>query len=327
MHAAASRARPPQKRGRQTGKGRTRISHGPAALVSSWGYCSRCDGLTSQYGGAGYFCDWCQAREDVDRIAAADYLLAPEQTAPVLASVRPTFATVVKLDRNGRAREPQEGEALICVPARASRKALLDAQAAARAGTARLQDGWSLDYVFEHAALGRDMLCRDLEQHRSNLDRKTVAAGLDELVSLGVLERVGQLLPWVDVHEQDAERVNKTGAFTYRILVRLRHFGEASAAALAALYVASASYGGTGGLARAGRCLRWAVENAVEGTRNRIGHWLACRCIDAGLTEGDAEPVMRDYVRQVGGQGCFAYMTREAMRTLAGVYRRAGRHR
>ena len=57
--------------------------------------------------------------------------------------------------------------------------------------------------------------------------------------------------------------------------------------------------GGITGSRRASKALQWAVENAKEGTRNAIGFWLANRCKDAGLTDGDAQGLIREYVASV----------------------------
>lgn len=42
-------------------------------------------------------------------------------------------------------------------------------------------------------------------------------------------------------------------------------------------------------------CLSAAIQDAQPGDRNNFGHWLTCRCTDAGLSEGETIKVMEVY--------------------------------
>lgn len=198
-------------------------------------------------------------------------------------------------------------------------RAWLVAKSLARITTARLVGGWSLAYVLKTAALGRDQIAADLAAHGHPMDRKTVGYMLDELADLGLITRTGQLPAWTDPDEQDASRIIKSGARLWALTVEIRTLGQA-ALALALKLRLSASLGGIPGQSRAEKALRWALDNAQEGKRNHIGAWLACRCKDAGLTEDDADHLLRRYVAGVDQAG-HRYTLREATRTFASVYR------
>ena len=219
----------------------------------------------------------------------------------VLEALRPSFIT------------PEE----LPVPEHASRVAQVVALAIISMTNDRLADGWSLHHCLESSALGRDQIVRQLQMLGQSLDRKTVAAGLRELTKLGVLTRVGQADHWTDLAEQDASRVFKSGAFLYELHVQLRNLGSEG---LAQLLHISATLGGITGSRRGSKALKWAVENAKEGCRNAIGFWLANRCKDAGLTEGDAQGLIREYAASVNS-GNHPYTLREALLSLHSAYK------
>ncbi|HEU5344087.1 MAG TPA: bifunctional DNA primase/polymerase [Ktedonobacterales bacterium] len=67
--------------------------------------------------------------------------------------------------------------------------------------------------------------------------------------------------------------------------------------------------------------LRRAVARTKdEGQRNAIGFWLATQVRDDGMTQANAERVMRAYSAQVTDFGDHPYTEEEAMKTLASVY-------
>jgi hypothetical protein len=216
--------------------------------------------------------------------------------------------------------------AALRVPDAASKNAKLIAKAITNIASRRLTAGWSLTYILRTAALGRDMIVRQLEQSGTPRDRKTVAHCLVELVELGVLRRTGQLPDWTDPNADGTQAlIQKSGAYLYALNVTIREIG---ARALEGLISSNAALGGTVGEGRAHRCLKWSVENAQPGVRNHIGHWLANRCTDAGLTEDQAQPVMESYCAQLSKytpRRVPAYTCREAMATLRSVYRKRQR--
>jgi hypothetical protein len=207
-------------------------------------------------------------------------------------------------------------------PDHVSKGALRVARMIASIAERRIYAGWSLAYAFRTAALGRDLIVTELQKYGHTADRKTVASCLLELAEAGVIERTGQLRGWTDPDAQDDERVHKSGAFTYRLRIRFRQLGDLALNAVLRLSSSASPWGNTT-LRRAERALEWALGNAKPGHRNRIGHWLACRCRDAGLTEGDAGAVMGRYVAGVDQSGpSRPYEADEAGRTLASVYRK-----
>jgi hypothetical protein len=269
--------------------------NGSDHLVGNWGYCIACDSPTP-----GRLCETCAT--EPKHVEAAAALLTP--------------TSVVALPDG---REIEDGRAAVLrLPEHLSRRARQAAEAVARITTVRLRAGWSLSGALRTAALGRDQLGQELRQAGHPMDRKTVACLLEELTEAGVLARTGQLPAWTDPAEQDGSRVIKSGAYLYALTVELQTLGSR----VLARVMASASLGGKRTAGRAEAALRWAVEHAHEGSRNRIGHWLACRCRDAGLMEGDADAILRRYVAGVE-QGGHRYDLGEARRTLASVYRLA----
>jgi hypothetical protein len=209
------------------------------------------------------------------------------------------------------------------IPEHASRTARRAASAIAMITTRRLRDGWSLAYAFRTAAFGRDQIRRHLaEQHFDpvRLDRKTISAALNELVTIGALERVGQLDMWTDPEEPTAQ-VIKSGAYIYRLVgVHFRQLGDLARAALTR---EMQLLGGIGGERRVQRCLKWAIEHAREGVRNAIGYWLTRRCIDAGLSEGDTMAILGQYQANTP-RGRQPYTPREARATVRSAHRYHG---
>jgi hypothetical protein len=67
--------------------------------------------------------------------------------------------------------------------------------------------------------------------------------------------------------------------------------------------------------------LSWAIKNAEIGTRNETGRWLAWRCSDAGLSEGETMKVMELYRAAVPA----GYGIGEARATVRSRYRRLAR--
>ena len=200
------------------------------------------------------------------------------------------------------------------VPAHASANAKRVAETVVAIVAERLHDGYERTRATAHAAIGRDQVAK-----RLGCDRKTAAAGLAELVELDVLWRIGQLPHWVD---PNGEPVNKTGAFVYclgtlihRVVDRLSPLKLPSTSTYAV-------FGGAGPRSRVRRCLRWAVRTAEEGCRNSIGHWLACRCTDAGLNEAETLTVLAEYQQGVPGLG---YSLREARATVRSRFRALAR--
>ena len=68
--------------------------------------------------------------------------------------------------------------------------------------------------------------------------------------------------------------------------------------------------------------LKRALSQAVEGTRNETGFWLACQLRDAGIIEGEAEGIMAVYALRVPGSG---YSSGEALASLRSAYRQPAR--
>jgi hypothetical protein len=264
--------------------------------VGNWQRCVSCDGLTP-----GRLCAAC--------------LTEPHKLDMAAATLRPKAVIVVA--------EGQEVEddhaAVLRLPDHLSTRALHVADAIARITTRRLEAGWSLGAALRTAALGRDQIAQELHAVEKPADRKTVAYLINELTESGVLTRTGQLPAWTDPAEQDASKVIKSGSFLYALRVELRTLGQHALAAL----ISRASLGGKRGRTRAEAALTWAVGGAQEGSRNHIGHWLACRCRDAALPEDEAASILQRYAGRVDQSG-HRYDVAEAMRTLASVYRATG---
>jgi hypothetical protein len=200
----------------------------------------------------------------------------------------------------------------------------LVAEACANVVTRWLEAGRSLDYCLSTAPLGRDLIARELAAMGCTMDRKTVAAALAELVESGAMERSGQLEDWVDPSAEGtkADPVHKSGSFTYRLKVIFRQIGDLAAHALAP-HTSNAAYGGMAPKRRIEGCRKWASRHAKAGERNHIGHWLARRCRDCGLSLTEAQAVVQEYRDSVPQpRSRPAYTLREAMATLRSVYRR-----
>jgi hypothetical protein len=215
----------------------------------------------------------------------------------------------------------QDDEAVLPVPDGASQSAKHVAQAVARIASERLFFRDTLHFALARLALGRDSVQQFLEKDMGiKLDRKTVAAALAELVALGTLDRVGQLESWWD----NEQGMTKKGAYVYALKVRCRKLGDRAIEAVRRLKRRSgpphAAVRGTGLGYRLKGCLSAAIREAQVGQRNTIGHWLACRCTDAGLDEGETMKVMRIYGASVPESG--TYSAREAEATVRSRYRR-----
>ena len=68
--------------------------------------------------------------------------------------------------------------------------------------------------------------------------------------------------------------------------------------------------------------LERALSQAVVGTRNDTGFWLACQLRDAGITKDEGEIIMADYAFHVPGSG---YSSGEALASLKSAYRQPAR--
>jgi hypothetical protein len=78
-----------------------------------------------------------------------------------------------------------------------------------------------------------------------------------------------------------------------------------------------------GGAGRVEACLRAAIKCATVGSRNSIGHWLTCRCTDAGLDFDATMKVM--WVYRAGVPSCSSYTAREVQATVRSRFRRLAR--
>ena len=278
----------------------------PATIpVADCGVCDDCGGLT--IGGRCRFCESKLRREQV--------------------RYRPSYVVPARAEW----RQPEGDKALLYVPEAASAPARLVAEVMMVRASVRLARGDSLDYSLYRVAGGRDSIAADLEKgYGTTFDRKTIATALEELVALGVLHRVGQLADWWD---PAGEPHRKVGAYVYALNVRCRRLGERLNVALRRVRdhlgrtpSLSASVRGADLPSRVRGALRAALERAQIGNRNAFGHWLACRCTDAGLSEGEAMKVMKLYVAGLP-QHRHRYSAREAERTVRSRYRRTSNRR
>jgi len=64
-----------------------------------------------------------------------------------------------------------------------------------------------------------------------------------------------------------------------------------------------------------------ALARGVDGQRNKTGFWLACQLRDDGVSQSEAETVLRSYQAQVRGQGRGAYTLKEALDSLRSAYK------
>jgi hypothetical protein len=265
--------------------------------VGNWGECFACGDPTP-----GRLCASCATQKP--QLDAAAVIFTPTAVAAV-----PKSQEV-----------EDERTAVLRLPDHLSVGARHVASAITRITTRRLEAGFSLRVALRTASLGRDKILQELRAAGKPMDRKTVAYLLVELTEAGVLSRTGQMPAWTDPSEQDGSRVIKSGAFQYALAVELRTLGQQPLAALISHSSAVFPLGGKRGHARAEGALTWAVKHAQKGSRNRIGHWLACRCRDAALHEDEAASILQRYAAGVD-QGGHRYDIAEAMRTLASVYR------
>jgi hypothetical protein len=284
--------------------------------VSNWGRCVRCQELARLIGS---LCEPCQddlAERIWDQIEKEEESGAFEARveAMVRVALRPKAVQV------GMATDDVAGWPIMGV----RRLTALVAEACANVVTSWLEQGRSLDYCLCTAPLGRDVIARELQVMGHRMDRKTVAAALEELVQSGAMERVGQLGDWVNYGAEGTsdDPFAKSGSFTYRLRVIFRQIGDLAARVLSYLQ-SNATYGGIAPKRRIERCLRWAGRHAKAGERNHIGHWLARRCSDCGLDYAEAQTVMKEYRGSVPQPSSRpAYSLREAIVTLRSVYRR-----
>jgi putative DNA primase/helicase len=75
----------------------------------------------------------------------------------------------------------------------------------------------------------------------------------------------------------------------------------------------------------ADRVLQQAIDRAREGNRNDTGLWLACQLRDNGISESEAEPVLRRYAAQVRDLGPEPYNESEAIASLHQAFTRSPR--
>lgn len=69
------------------------------------------------------------------------------------------------------------------------------------------------------------------------------------------------------------------------------------------------------------RALAGAIRRARPGERNHLGYWLACRLVEAGIDQGQAENIMCRYADAVGHLGEPAYTVEEALASLQSAAR------
>lgn len=280
-------------------------SPSPAIWVGDAGLCSACGELTVRD-----VCRRCESTRVRERVAER-------------ARLRPSWVFTGPEDA-----EPEANDAVLPVPKGASESAKHVAGVAAHEASIRLALHETLDFALCKVALGRDWVTRTLADGSVKLDRKTVANALEELGELGVLKRVGQLDGWFDMQAEGGP-MTKKGAYVYELNVRCRQLGSRGIAAIrrvasqsnrafGASSPLSATVRGTVLGQRMRGCLSAAIRLAQVGQRNNIGHWLACRCTDAGLTEGEAMKVLMAYRDNVP-QGS-PYTTREVQRTVQSRY-------
>ena len=209
------------------------------------------------------------------------------------------------------------------VPDHAPRSAKIAAHAVRSITSRRRAEGWSFQWCTQEAPLGAEMAHREALAlgYKIKSDR-TIRAGLRELTRLGVLTRVGQLADWIDINEQKASRVHKSGALQYKLNLSLSIVGISGFSIMAALLDTDVYlHGANRTERRAQGALRWAVKHAKEGIRNVTGYRLVSLCRDAGLTEDDARPLMREYAASVCS-GSHSYTLGEAMLSLRSAYKR-----
>lgn len=260
--------------------------------VGRWGFCTDCEGLTR-----GTLCDDCRGKR-----AAEQARMRPHGVV----AMRPSEAEV--LDRKS---------AVMWIPDDASPALVAVARAVAIVATIRLCVGDNTtEFALRRVALGRDKVRQIVEMCGGRLDRKTVANQLEELCRLGVLQKVGQLPGWFDY----AAGCYKRGAFVYALRVGLRRIGSRPRATFERFLPITTMNAAFRGQHRAERASEAAISYAQEGNRNGLGHWLARRCMETGLSFQTASTYMQRFQKSVAGLG-HLYGAREAQRTLSSVYR------
>ena len=187
----------------------------------------------------------------------------------------------------------------------------------------RLERGLSLDVVFDCPAFGGNQIAS-----RTGLDPKTGRSWLAEVFGAPV----GQLPHWTDPSNGDL----KNGAFRYHVTVVFHHFGDYVDRAmklieaapdhlrdgLRAVLLGATLLKGSATERRLEGCLEGVLKRAKLGNRNALGHWLTRRCIDVGLTEGEAQHWIERFWESVRWMGGHEYKWREATATLRSAYRR-----
>jgi hypothetical protein len=296
------------------------------SLVSDWGYCSSCDGLTNvhatPFGGA-FLHRECRAEQwEHDRERQRDELAAkPIEIDPSCVRYRPAGVSFL---RESDPWKPPKWEAVVRIPDDASEGIGKLCLAIALTVDQRLDHDESLGFALARVALGRDSLQRELDDLDYVCHSRTVGRMLERLVEYGSLKRVGQLKSWEDPYDERGYHGPKRGAYVYALNVEgMKRVGELVRAAKEALSSTDTTATPTSASVRDSRLngtLSWALQNAQQGCRNHIGSWLARRCKRLGLTEGEAENWMARYQEAVCHRG-HHYGQREALRTLHGIYR------
>jgi hypothetical protein len=225
--------------------------------------------------------------------------------------------------REGQDRTPWDGFWVQRIPKDATENEKVHAEAMAWRSTCRLLAGDSIEFALESVVGGRDSLVEEIRRRGGNMTRDQIAYSEKKLEAYGTIACTGQRDRWID---PDAGWKKKSGAKLWRICGTIRQVGDHVALTLKkrARRRSPTRKGYVGVNPRTRRlqaCLEGAIENAHEGNRNAIGHWLACRSTDVGLTENQAKTWMELYRKGLPKNG-HAYTLTEAMKTLRGVYRR-----
>lgn len=240
---------------------------------------------------------------------------ARRQAKPRMTRDRPFAVLPVPEAELGRWQEDCPSSALLPLPEDLTPSAVHVARAVAHIASMRLAKGDSLGFALR-IALGRDLVTDTLAEQGIHQHRSTTARALEELHQRDVIHRIDQLAPETDTPSY------WRGAYVYALPVR-------AAIGLAALIsralrrprpIRSAAVRCTGLGNRIDGCLTAAVRHAEKGQRNRLGHWLTCRCTDAGLTEDEAMKVMRLFHAKLRDRRGFTLA--ELERTVRSRYRR-----
>ena len=327
MRASLAEARPPVT---------------PTDHVENWGRCEGCQQLkpihcvdrcrkcADEYLWA--IVDADRAQEQTDAIAkiARRHEIPDDEYQAAIWTLRPDGVTI-------NADPGRDDLASLPLAKTALRSDRLVAGAIARITSKRLWANWSLEYALRSAALGRDLIKRELAEMGHTLDRGTVANSLRRLCQTGTLTQVDQLGDWVDPYASGEQIVSKhgtlyendpvakTGAFLYTLNVIYRKLGDIAHAAMASLRTNVGAWVNCSPQRRIEAWCEGLKKNARHGNRNHGGYLLALRCTEAGLGEVDAEGWMRVYQEHVRDLGSPAYSWREARCTLASVYRKLSR--